>query len=260
MHWFAYAWDVTDSDVPDRIAELFGPDPVPVDAGVVHVTALARRGTKQVVTMAINEHTPKSELDTFSLNLARARADVILTTGQILRDEPALTYDLFIGEPWASALMTWRREALGRETPPEVWILTGGQGLDLDHPSFHGWARPRIVTNEHAAARLEDPAGERGIAVSGLQNLHPRGVVQSAGDLGAKTVVVEAGPRTTAVLYEGPSMIDELQLSLFEGHLDPSAHAGHPHQLADLLRDLGSGTGARRHGHWSFERWTRGGA
>ncbi len=245
------------ADVPARIAELFGPSPLPRDAGIVHVTALGRWGTTQVVTMAINEHTPRSELDAFSLNLARARADIILTTGQILRDEPSLTYDLFVREPWVRALLDWRREILQRPEPPEVWVLTSGRDLDLDHPGFHSWARARIITGPEAVAHLEGPARERGIALTGLVRAQPRTVVQEARDRGARTVVIEAGPRTTAALYEAPGLVDELQLSIYEGHLDPEAIVGGPRSLSELTTALPHSSGTRRFGSWTFERRTR---
>ena len=102
----------TPDDVDALARRLFGA--VPIDDGVVHVTALWAPPEGERRTLLIGEHSPKSDHDFFSLNLARARADAILVTGKILREEPTLRYDLQGAGELPAALAAWRRERAAR--------------------------------------------------------------------------------------------------------------------------------------------------
>ena len=101
-------------DVPARLEALWGTRTLPVDAGVLHVVATWFDGESHRV-IRITPRSPKSETDFFVLNLARARADAIITTGRILRDEPELEYAL--PSAWAGSLIAWRQAALHRDSP-----------------------------------------------------------------------------------------------------------------------------------------------
>ena len=78
-----------------------------------------------LTTILINEHSPRSELDWLSLHIARARADAIVITGKILRDEPSLSFDLRADARWGDALLSWRKERWGITEPPWLLILLG---------------------------------------------------------------------------------------------------------------------------------------
>jgi riboflavin biosynthesis pyrimidine reductase len=198
-------------------------------AGVIHVAAVGREPDGELVVLKINHATPRSSHDRFALDLARARADVIVTTGAILRSEPTLRYEL--ASDRADALHTWRMDQLGRPTPPLVVVLTGREDIDLDHPTLHGWAQPWIFTNVDCAkalhGRLPRHVGLAGVPSPDLQTL----VDWARRRFDARTITIEAGPSTTRPLYrlddEGPGLVDELMLSVFEGTI-PSAARGGP--------------------------------
>ncbi|MCR9166469.1 MAG: dihydrofolate reductase family protein [Nannocystaceae bacterium] len=200
-------------DVPARIEALWRTRTLPVDAGVVHVVATWFDGDCHRV-IRIEPDSPKSDADFFALNLTRARADIILTTGQILRDEPELEYAL--PDAWSDAMTAWREAALGRTAPPKVAVLTSGRGIDPEHPAFHGWASPVVLTSTDAARALRRdlPAHVR---VIGLPSTEPRDVVATLRADGAKTIAIEAGPSTARALYAEPSIVDELSWSQYCG-------------------------------------------
>ncbi len=106
-----------------------------------------------LTTLRIGEYQPKSDLDFLALHIGRARADAIVITGKILRDEPALHYDLRADPRWGDALVEWRERRWGLWEPPWLLILTGSGQLDFAHPAFHGWARPVIFTSDQTAER-----------------------------------------------------------------------------------------------------------
>jgi riboflavin biosynthesis pyrimidine reductase len=225
--------------VAERVRRLYGDrgnDALADPAGVIHVAAVGREPDGELVVLEINHATPRSAHDRFALDLARARADVIVTTGAILRAEPGLRYEL--ASDRADALHTWRMDQLGRPTPPLVVVLTGREDIDLDHPTLHGWAQPWIFTNVDCAkalhGRLPRHVGLAGVPSPDLQTL----VDWARRRFDARTITIEAGPTTTRPLYrpseephggsagsERPGFVDELMLSVFEGTI-PSAARG----------------------------------
>lgn len=216
--------------VTERVRRMYGDDSLSDPAGVIHVAAVGREPDGELVVLKINHATPRSAHDRFALDLARARADVIVTTGAILRAEPGLRYEL--ASDRADALHTWRMDQLGRPTPPLVVVLTGREDIDLDHPTLHGWAQPWIFTNVDCAkalhGRLPRHVGLAGVPSPDLQTL----VDWARRRFDARTITIEAGPSTTRPLYlqggaegDGPGLVDELMLSVFEGTI-PSAARG----------------------------------
>ena len=184
-----------------KIVALYGDRSLESDEGVVHVAAVHEQADAFAV-LRIGPGAPKSATDTFVLALARARADVVITTGKILRDEPSLAYDL----PSDSGdLLAWRRAVLGRPELPVLVVLTRGD-IPPDHPALHGVMRPIPL-----AAPLRDA------------------IAFARSTLAARTVLVEAGPSTATLLYDPPCVVDELMLSVFEGPaLAPGDCARHP--------------------------------
>lgn len=177
----------------------------------MHVVSTWRdTGGRRVIR--ITGQSPKSATDFFLLNLARARADVILATGRILRDEPELEYSL--PAAWAASMLAWRENAMGRTTPPKLAVLTSGRDLDVKHPALHGWAPPIIVTSQDAARALRRRLPER-VDVIGLKLPSAREAIAWSRAHGATTISVEAGPSTARALYAEPVAVDELWLSEF---------------------------------------------
>lgn len=246
--------------VAARVRRLYGDDALSDPAGVVHVAAVGREPDGELVVLKINQSTPRSPHDRFALDLARARADVIVTTGAILRAEPRLRYEL--ASDRAEALHTWRMDQLGRPRPPLVVVLTGREDIDLDHPTLHGWAQPWIFTNVDSAralhGRLPRHVGLAGVPSPDLETL----IDWARRRFDARSITIEAGPTTTRPLYEeGPGLVDELMLSVFEGSIPSAARGGRFASDADLARNF-----ARRHegepieedsGPWRFVRLLR---
>lgn len=243
-------------DVEARVDDLWGQVELDQSAGVLHVVS-TWSGEDGRHVIRITPQSPKSDTDFFLLNLARARADVILTTGRILREEPHLEYSF--PAAWASDMIRWREAVMGRTTPPKLAVLTSGRDLDVNHPALHGWAPPVIVTSQDAARALR-PQLPAHVDVIGLKLPSAREAIAWSRALGASTVSIEAGPSTARALYADPALVDELWLSEFlEADLNhvlrgPIVFPGVPGGVslrptgAPALRDETSG-------RWRFSRF-----
>jgi len=202
----------TSRDVADLAREIFGAEPG--DSGVVQPAAVWRSG-ERLRSLVIEEETPKSDLDAFSLNLTRAWADAIVTTGQILRQEPELTHDLGGPQGVPQALARWRHNRLGKRLPPTSLVLTRGKDLDLNHPFFEATDRVLIFTTERGHDRLASAAAEKGIEVVARQEPGIRAAIRLLKRRGAKVISVEAGPSSSRELYRAPLIVTELFLSVY---------------------------------------------
>jgi len=252
--------ELSDIASVDRAArKLFG-SRLDVRPTVSHSFAAWRSGQDAPLTaIRINEHSPKNDLDFLVLHIARARADAIIITGKILREEPGLTYDLGADPRWGDALLQWRERRWGLCDPPWLLILTGSGDLDFSHPVFHGWVRPMIFTSDRTATRklaaapcpvVWDEAPDIRSAIRHLQLLRQ-----------CECVSIEAGPSTSRGLYERPIAVKELLLSVYlEPQLDERAQ-GEPlvnlSEVRRLFRTETSATHRDRTQHWSFHRLRR---
>ncbi|MEM9553942.1 MAG: hypothetical protein AAGC60_06770 [Acidobacteriota bacterium] len=204
-------------DVERLAAAVYGR--VPRDTGVVQVAAAWLRRPDRLALLRTAAGAPRAAFDTFALGLARARADAILTTGEIVRHEPELRHGLDALEVpgWrlGAALESWRRETLGKAGPPLTLVLSSGRDLDLDHPLFSGPSRTLVFTDRDGVWRLESAAMDRGIEVVAHPAPGPRSAVEFLRTaFGAATVLIEAGSSTSRPLYDEPPVIDELLLSI----------------------------------------------
>lgn len=241
-----------------RLFDLFGAD-VSEATGVLHVAAVCRSATGSLHAIRIGPEAPKSESDLLSLAAARARSDVILTSGQILRDEPDLEHTL--PGPCGPELASWRREGLARPRPARTVVLTSGRDLDLAHPLFAGENRVSLLTGEAAAARLEEPGEARGVEVVARPEPGPRDVLAWCAEEKFQTVLVEFGPTSARALYESPVLIDELLLSVYEEELAPELVGPAFGTARSLEQTLGvPGPVSERiedSGRWTFRRYRR---
>jgi riboflavin biosynthesis pyrimidine reductase len=201
-------------DCRRRILEIYG-DPLEAPAGVLHIAAVWRDPDGRLPTLRIEADTPRSATDRFTLGLARARADAVLTTGRILREEPALRHRYHEEPAIESALTEWRRAVLGKRHPPTSAVLTSGRALELDHPLFAGPAPVRILTSPGAAAALRDRGLPQGVTACGVEPLTVWRAIGMLRERGSATVAVEAGASTSRALYEPVLRVDELCLSFF---------------------------------------------
>lgn len=255
--------DVDRADQVDALlAELYGADAdaLATATGVVHVAAVWQAPPDQqadrYVTMAICDDAPQSAHDAFALAAARARADAIVTTGRILRAEPALSHELR-----RPALAAWRRERLVKTAPPLLAVLTSGRDLPLDHPALGAAGTPVIYTDRAGAARLAAPPRVDVVAVArpDLRGL----IAHLRADRGCRTILIEAGPSTATALYEPPVAVDELLLSVFLGQSLPARARARDFVAPARVRAClpGRTTGrdaAEPSGPWRFWRFTRG--
>lgn len=189
--------------VTEELRRLYGDAALLEIPCVFHVVALWQPPTDGVLegerrVMHILPATPRSDTDTFVLSLARARAQAIITTGRILREEPHVRYEPL--GPRAAALLTWRREVLGLSTPPRIIVLS--RGPLPPHPGLGP-----------TAERLDS---DLLTAIKTLQ------------DQGVSSICVEAGPTTARALYAPGSPLRQLMLSTCQAAALPAAVIGPP--------------------------------
>jgi len=201
--------------VEDRIRRVYGTARFPA-SGVLHPTAVWESPSGSHRTIRIEPGGPGSETDRFVLDLARARADAIVTTGKILRDEPGLTH-AFTSDSGAG-LERWRREVLGRTVgPPPTVVLTSGRDLPLDHLLFED---PAVVfTSPEGGRALRARREDLPFRVVESESPGIREVLAWLRKQEHDVVSVETGARTSNTLYEPPLAVDELLLSVFRGEL-----------------------------------------
>lgn len=249
----------TPDAIDQLIAELYGDVDLTRATGVVHVASTTLHDGA-LHAIEIGPSSPKSDTDFFVLNLCRARADAIVVSGKILRDEPHLVYAL--GGFAATGLAAWRRERLGKTAPPELVVLTSGRDLDLQHPALHGWARAVIFTGPSADAELLRKAQMQKLPAHQSPAPSLRAAVGWLQQRGAATVSIEAGPSSVASLYDAPLAIDELLLSRYLEPERSRALRGGPFVREETLdARLRCTADAQRanelSGRWRFSRHVR---
>lgn len=269
-----------DSEISERIEFLYGAVDWRNSTGILHVAAIAGEPPRAI---AIGPSSPASVTDRFVLGFARARADVIVTTGAILRAEPELIHCYAEDEKANAAFARWRGRVLGTSGPPALVLLSASGAFPLDHPALAAAERGLVWTTSEGHARLgrsrvarlavEAPK-ERGesLAASVLSAIErARSVLQ------ARTVLIEAGPTTSSTLYPGldeldegggdggvasateTCRIDELLLSRFAGKLEEAA-VGPPfiaeaRITARFGRPVSAQESEEASGPWRFERY-----
>ncbi len=216
----------TPADVAALGRELLGEDPQRAGR-VLHVAAVWQSGEGVARVLRIGPETPRSGHDTFLLALARARAEAIVTTGKILREEPALTHGLLGPPALRVALAAWRRERLVLGLDPWLLVLSSGRGLDPAHPAFHAPLRPLLFVPAEAATGLRERFAETDARVVSVPKPDVRLALDHLGRLGARRITLEAGPTTARELYAEPVRVDELWLASFAGQ-PPEAVIGEP--------------------------------
>lgn len=203
----------------------------------------------------IGQHAPRSERDFFVLNLARAQCDAVLTTAQVIRAEPRLSHTL--QGPLAAELAKYREDVLGKREPPVCAILTRSGELQPEHPVFSDPLRKVVLTLNANVAPLRAALAGRA-EVIGFAELQARDAVDWLNDQGARGISVEAGPSTAGRLYDAPSRVQQLRLSIFEGEIHPAAIGGAlpaDEQLFAGLRCASETRFEEPSGPWRFQCW-----
>jgi riboflavin biosynthesis pyrimidine reductase len=246
------------SPVADELFALYGAArDLCAPRSVTHVVSSVRGGDGRLRVIAIGEGAPQSATDFFVLSACRARADAVLTSAEILRREPQLSL-AFVG-PWAAGFSHYRRENVGKAAPLACAVLTLSGALPLAHPLWHEPGRKIVLTSDERAPQLRDALGERA-EVWSEPALTPRRALERLHEGGLAAVSVEAGPTVARSLYEPPTVVDELWLSIAELP-EPERFAGKPLPPDSLLfagRVCVADTRRRElSGSWRFQRWLR---
>jgi riboflavin biosynthesis pyrimidine reductase len=252
-------------EVEERIDGIYGPVDWSQSSGVLHVAAIAADSRRVI---AIGPAAPESAMDRFVLGLARARADAIVTTGAILRAEAELVHRYAEDPAEDAQLRRWRALVLGKQQPPALIVLSASGEIPADHPALSTALSGYIWTSDNGESKLPelpsgltvelpDPRGSS--AESGLLGALERAKVR----LGARTILIEAGPSTAISLYPGSRdrmpRVDELLLSCFEGSLSEAA-IGPPFVSEERVAVLFDRPRSRLQIHessgpWRFERY-----
>jgi riboflavin biosynthesis pyrimidine reductase len=236
-------------------------------AGVIHTVSAVRpaglaarqRTPGQWHVIKIQPGAPHSETDAFVLRFWRAHYDAILTTGQILRAEPSLSFAQ--NGPLALGLTRYRREVLGKSGPTRCAIMTRSLQLPADHPVFRDASGIEllVLTSPQNVAELRKILGDRAEVV-GLPHLDARAAVDFLQRTGSQTVGVEAGPSVAGTLYGEPPAVEHLMLSICEAQLEPEGVGGALPADPVFFADLTLVSEARRDeasGVWRFQHWQR---
>lgn len=245
-------------EVSERLRSLYGEDPAQA-RGVLHAAGVWRSPEGRLRIIRIGPGCPASESDQFVLRIARMRSDAIVTTGQILRAEAALSH-----VEQDSALLAWRRDRVGLGEPPRSVVLTSGRDLDLQHPLLETAHRPLIVTGQDATGPLRRAARNARASIEVVGRTQPsiRDTLTFLESQGCRTVLVEAGPTTAVPLYDEPLRVDELLLSVHDSETLDDAWVGPRfldlRQLEPLFEQRSPPVSIQeREGLWTFHRLRR---
>ena len=246
------------SDLDDLLVEAFGTE-VHEISGVLQTAAVWRAPDGRLIVLEIVEQTPRSTFDSLLLNVGRARADSVVTTGRILRLEPGLSFAPFGPERVPESLARWRRRRTS--APLEIVVLSSGRDLPWQHTVFCEPVRFRLATDNAGVerARREAPPALR--ERLGFLQLERGGGIRAAvralrahGD----DVTVEAGPSTSLQLYgdrDETTLIDWLLLSSYEGRDLPPPVRGSAFLERSRIEACFEARGVARSsdGLWGFE-------
>jgi hypothetical protein len=203
----------TPDEVEAAAARIFPGMPLST-TGVSHVAATVVREGRYEIFGVDHPRAPRSRWDRLVLDLSRLRAEAIVITGAILREEPRLSYAFDPG--WAGAFAALRR-ALGLRERPLLVVLTRA-GVHRDHPALSSNVEGLVL--EHAPSLA-----------------HAIEVVRGRG---ARAISVEAGPSVARELYRDPaSPLGELLVHRFEDDLPDDALVGSFATEAEVRGSLG---------------------
>jgi riboflavin biosynthesis pyrimidine reductase len=228
-------------------------------AGVIHTVSAVRRPLGQLHVIKIQTGAPHSDTDAFVLSFWRAHYDAIVTTGQILRAEPTLSYAQ--NGPLALGLTRYRREVLGKAGPMRCAIMTRSLQLSADHPVFQDASGIELVvlTSPQNVAELREILRDRAEVV-GLAQLDARAALDFLRRTGSQTIGVEAGPSVAGTLYGQPPAVEHLMLSICEALIEPNGVGGALPADSVFFEGLTLVSEVRRDeasGVWRFQRWQR---
>jgi riboflavin biosynthesis pyrimidine reductase len=219
--------------------------------GLLHVAAVWEAPDGRYATLRVGEGALRTASDAVVLSAARARADAIVTTGRILRDEPGLVHASIADAGVTAELEGLRRTVWGLEGPPWIAVLTASGELPEAHPALVHAERLLVLTGKAGAAKLRadatlPPAAE----IVAVPEPGPRALVEHLRDVrGCASIVVEAGASTAARLYGGAGGgIDELWLTVCQADDVPAGQLVGPFVERETIEaTLGAPVHTERH-------------
>lgn len=228
--------------------------------GVLRPAAVAPAADGTWRILRIVEATPKSATDMLVLGSSRARADAVITTGKILREEPDVT--VAFPDHARADLEAFRREILGPEARrlPLPFVLTSGRGFDPKHRMIRDAGGAVVVTDQAGSKRLEDQGLPDTIAVVAVEAPNIREAVRVAREqFDARTISIDAGPTAANALHDDPLLIDEVFLAVYEGGLGPELlgppFVSQQHMTERFVPASAKANVDEPSGPWSFQRF-----
>jgi riboflavin biosynthesis pyrimidine reductase len=151
-----------------------------------------------------------SEADRFVLGLLRACCDVLVIGSGTLAASPRSVWTPAQAYPPAAAAFARLRERRGRPPAPAVAVLSGGGGVEPDHPAFAAGAL--VLTSAGGAERLAGSLDDRAVVALG-ERLDPAAAVAELHARGLPLVLCEGGPHTIAP-FLAAGLVEELFLTI----------------------------------------------
>ncbi len=207
-------------DLESFRAWFFASESMPT--GVLRPAAVAPGPDDAWHILRIVEATPKSATDMLVLGSSRARADAVITTGKILREEPDVT--VAFPDHARADLEAFRRDVLGENARPLPlpFVLTSGRGFDPGHRMIRDAGGAVVVTNDDGARRLGAQGLPDTITVVAVDEPDIREAVRVAREqFEVGTISIDAGPTAANALHDDPLLVDEVFLAVYEGSLAP---------------------------------------
>ncbi|HEX2267878.1 MAG TPA: dihydrofolate reductase family protein [Actinomycetota bacterium] len=154
----------------------------------------------------------KSDTDRFVMGLLRAFADAVVVGAGTLRAEPRHLWTPERIYPSTSADYAELRASLGRQSEPQLVLLTRKGDVDPSLPAFEAGAL--IVTTDQAASRLRSslPPASRAIGLPEAE-LSVSTVLHIVRAEGHQTILTEGGPTVLGGFLK-ERVLDELFLTL----------------------------------------------
>ena len=259
------------ASLDQQIASLYGDIDWSSAQGLLHVASIVDSSR---AVLAIGPAAPISATDRFVLGLARARAEVIVTTGAILRSEPTLIHRYGENDELDDALADWRSRVCGRSRRPALVVVSRSGDFPIDHPALREAETGIVWTSKDGARRIGSIANDLGhfsVADGSARSSVTTGLADSVASLieevserlDARTILIEVGPTLARTFYPEQAgvrpRIDELLLSRFEGDV-ANAAIGPSFESESVLASMFSQaqTSVRvdePSGTWCFERY-----
>jgi riboflavin biosynthesis pyrimidine reductase len=225
---------MNENELEEQIHLLYGEVDWLRARGILHVMAIIGQGDSVI---AMGPTAPRSATDRFILGLARARSELVLTSGAILRSEANLEHRYAEDAETNASFVRWRRKTLGLEEAPALLIISKSGELPNDHPALHFARAGMVWTSKVGRERLGPSLGRLSVeaGITGRGDAEPAKLAETLGGLlrtarsrfRARTILIEAGPGISTEFYRSPQVgcprLNELLLSRFEGNIEAAA-------------------------------------